>query len=256
MGPRLLLIVGGNAGAGKDSFGNFMAQRLQALSTSVRLDSYAWALKQIVHLKYGVPLHILNATKEVKESAVYYGKTVRQLLQYEGQRAREECGPTVWADRLLDRVRLQSEQVAIITDARHPPEEIVGMRTSASPARVVALRVVNPHVPITRGHPSEDLIADASDDIFDFIVTNDGTIGELAVKARDHVDAVLVLDQIGASKVTPKLMAYSVGPDGWPYPSAADAEAVGRGGAQAIVERSFTHLCGPIVRSTKAKAPV
>jgi len=248
--PKIVVVLGGTAGAGKDSLGRFLAERLMQLSASYQLDAYAYALKQIVHLKCGIPLHILNADKVVKESSYFYGKSVRKLLQEEGEYTRQTCGPTVWADRLVDRLLQSSELVTIVTDARHPNEEIVGLRARLQDkSRVFTVRVVNPRVPVVRGHPSEDLIADAPDSIFDFVILNDGTLDDLKRVATDTIDAMLVLEQAGAKKITSKLIAYSVGGDGWPYSNRDDAETLLKDcpPTKQIVAKTFLHLRGSIV---------
>jgi hypothetical protein len=104
-------------------------------------------------------------------------------------------------------------------------------------------------VPIIRGHPSEDLIADAPDSIFDFLIDNEGSLDDLERCATDTIDAMLTLDQASAKKVSPKLVAYSYGPTGWPYPNREDAETIARScpPGKEIVARTFTNLKGSIV---------
>lgn len=241
----LTIILGGNAGAGKDTFGQMLVDRFKALAVPNRLDSYAWTLKQVVHLKYGIPMLTLLGDKTVKESTYRYGKSVRRILQDEGEYARQTCGATVWADRLVERLLHQEERVAIVTDARHPNEEITGMRRrlEGDGRLTLVVRVVNPRVEVTRGHPSEDLIADASNDIFDLVVSNTGSLDDLRRTAVDVANAALLLHQSGKRRITSKLMAYSAGPDGWPYPSKEDADAEGA----KVHVRIYTNLKGTIV---------
>lgn len=247
--PKLVVVLAGTAGAGKDTFAGFLSNRLGRLSISYRRDAYAWALKQIAHLKYGIPLNILNADKVVKESTIFYGKTVRKILQEEGEYARQTCGATVWADRVVDRLNFSTEQVTIITDARHPNEEIIGMRQRLKDVRYFALRVVNPRIPVVRGHPSEDLIADAPDSIFDFVIHNESSLDDLQRLANDIVDVMLTLDQTDAKKITRALTAYSVGDDGWPYPRREDAEILAKDCPpnKQIIAKTFMHLKGSII---------
>lgn len=248
--PKLVVVLAGAAGHGKDTFAGFIAERLTKLNTSFRLDAYAWALKQIVHLKYGIPLHILHGDKAIKESSYFYGKSARKIMQEEGEYSRQTCGPTVWADRVVDRLRGSSELVTVITDGRHPNEEIVGMRSRLADLRYFAVRVVNSRVPIIRGHPSEDLIADAPDSIFDLVIHNEGSKEDLQRHAVDAIDAMLVLDQSREKKITTKVVAYSVGDDGWPYFNREDAEILLKDcPTKRIVARTFTHLRGPLVVS-------
>jgi tRNA A37 threonylcarbamoyladenosine biosynthesis protein TsaE len=251
---KIVVVLAGCAGAGKDTFAGFLAKRLAHLQIAHRLDAYAWTLKQIAHLKYGIPLNILHADKIVKESTYFYSKSVRKILQEEGEYARQTCGKTVWADRVFDRLKADDHQVVVVTDGRHPNEEIVGMRErieALEGTRYFAVRVRNSRVPIIRGHPSEDLIADAPDSIFDLLIENEGNLDDLERVAVDAIDAMLVLDQAKVKKISTKLTSYSVGADGWPYHSREDAETLARNcppGKQ-IVARNFMHLKGPLVSS-------
>lgn len=249
--PKLVVVLAGCAGAGKDTFAGFLAKRLKELTIEHRLDAYTWTLKQIVHLKYGIPLNILHADKAVKESTYFYGKSVRKILQEEGEYARQTCGPSIWLDRVFDRLKADDHQVVIVTDARHPDEEVAGISEKVATlgaARCFTIRVRNSRVPIIRGHPSEDKIADAPDSMFDFLVDNEGTLDQLARTASDTVDAMLILDQSKAKKITPKLMCYSVGSVGWPYHTREDAEGVSKDmPSQQITARNFSHLKGSII---------
>ncbi len=186
---RLIVLIGGCAGHGKDSFADYLEAALSRRN-SIRKDAYAYTIKKLVHDTLGVPWEILNANKDVKESAfvqmagVATGVTVRQCLQKIGEFYRQTFGTLVWADSVLRRFRASSEQVTIVTDARHPKEEIHWIKDQVSDeTNVIVIRVRNPRVPIKRGHPSEDYIADEPDSSFDIQIENDSGLPELQVKA-------------------------------------------------------------------------
>jgi len=171
---RVVVVVCGNLGAGKDT----TADALKELLPDAVRDSYAAPLKMCVHLKTGIPMRILNGTQAEKEDLANgaYSKTPRLLMQEEGEEARQRLGPTVWSDRFCDRFALNQARIAIISDGRHPDQEIVAVRQRVpKDTLVVAIRVKRPSVPIKRGHPSEDKIADAPDSTFDVNMLNDGT---------------------------------------------------------------------------------
>jgi len=231
---KVLILIGGCAGHGKDTVGDMLLERGRFLldRESLRTDAYAWTLKQVVHLKTGIPWDLLTATKDVKEVWTWpqNGKTIRQLLQDEGESSRHYYGHEVWADAVLARAKAASERISIITDARHPLQEIHGIRERADFADVFAIRVRNPRVPIKRGHPSEDLIADEPDETFDFLLENTGTLEDLKVRVEDVLDAIMLLVQSGKKKLSTKSpQGWAVltnGERGWPYTTRAEAEDV------------------------------
>jgi len=128
VGPRVLVVVAGNKGHGKD----VTADALAELLPDARRDAYAAPLKVCVHLKTGIPMDVLNGPQSVKEDPKFgrYGQTPRKLMQDEGQEARERIGPAVWMDRLVERTRAAQERCTIVSDGRHPNEEIVGVRAA------------------------------------------------------------------------------------------------------------------------------
>ncbi len=220
MGPRMLIVVAGNAHHGKDA----LADRIAIVLTSVRRDAFAAPLKMCVHLKTGIPMDVLNGPPEVKNNTKYgrYGKTPRLLMQEEGQEARERIAKTVWLDRLVERAQSAPERCTIVSDGRHPTEEIVRARALlGAQGTFLGVRVVRPSEPVRRGHPSEDRIADAPDSLFDVIVCNDGTLDDLAAAARQVADLAILRAKTG--KKRPK--GWIVGPTTLP---AHELPAAGR----------------------------
>lgn len=265
---KLIVLLAGNAGAGKDAFAGFLGDRLHEiglyLNSDFRVDAYANTLKQCVHLKTGIPMDILMGPKDVKESFVepLTGKTVRQLCQDEGESTRQVYGHKIWAYSAMMRAKRSRERVTIITDARHPAEEIEWMREICSEfALVFALRVTRADMPVKRGHPSEDLIADAPDSLFDFLVPNDGSLTDLRTLAADVADAIMLLAQRGKTKLPKDVAGYSVLHHdnrigrtirGWPYTTLTEAETIKRsyedpetGDPNAtVIELKFDYLKG------------
>lgn len=210
MANKIILLLAGGAGAGKDTFCGYLREFLEPW-TSVRQDAYAYTLKQIVHVALGVPWDVLNGTKQVKEGTYVYvagektTKTVRQALQDVGEFYRQSFGHLIWASSVRLRLAESSERITIVTDARHPKEEIHWMRESCAEfGRVYAVRVRNPRVPIIKGHPSEDLIAAEPDSSFDFIVQNDSDLEHLRRMAFQVAASVVILAKTGRSKLKKK----------------------------------------------------
>lgn len=171
VGQRVMVVVSGNMHAGKDS----LADLLAGMIPSSRRDSFAGPLKLCVSLMTGIPMEILNGPASVKNDVRFgrYGMTPRQLMQDVGEWARAHISKTIWRDRAADRCLAAPEHVTIISDGRHPEEEITGLRDYLGDHLTFAVRIVRPDMPLKLGHPSEDKIAEVGDEIFDFKVMND-----------------------------------------------------------------------------------
>lgn len=193
---KTLVIICGNAGAGKDTLGDYMRVALEPRLT-VAKDAYARTIKNILRDSLAVPTEVLNSAKNVKETT--YIKiadtktdiTVRAAMQEIGEFFRQRFGKLVWANSVRRRLLESACRVYIVTDGRHPEEEIHWMRSHCeSHANVVIVRIRNSRVPVKRGHPSEDKIADEPDSSFDFIVDNEGTLMDLKDKAERLIDSI------------------------------------------------------------------
>lgn len=208
-----MILIAGNAGHGKDSLGGYLKESFEPWC-GVRQDAFAFTLKAIAHQTMGTPWHILNGDKTVKEGNYFQvagdptKRTIREGLQHIGGWFRDFFDVRIWANSVRLRAKNAGERVTIITDCRHPDEEIHWLRETCDFATLYFVRIRNPHVPVIRGHPSEDLIADVGDEHFDFIVENDGTLDDLRAAAREVASAVVMLNKTGKKGVKQK-------GDGW-----------------------------------------
>jgi len=208
---KILFLVAGNAGHGKDTFAAYLSE-ITNLWTDTFSDAYAYGIKKVVHENYGVPWEILNADKDVKESTyVYIGSrksdvTVRRALQKIGQFHRETFGATCWANAALQRAKRSNNRVCIITDARHPAEEIhwIGEEAKLAGFLPVPVRVRRSSVEVNPDHPSESLILAEPDESFSFIVENNGSLDDLKNMAEQVACASVLLQKTGKKKVKRK----------------------------------------------------
>lgn len=196
---KIMVLIAGNAGMGKDTLGRLLCE-IFGRWTSVRHDYFAYSLKMFAHEAFGTPWHLLNADKDVKESTSLQiagdeiDVTVREGLQYIGHFFRERFDKRVWANSVLVRAKRAQERITVVTDCRHPNEEVHWIKEAAQEfADVYHVRIHNDSVSITRGHPSEDEIADAPDDLFDIIVDNNGTLEQLEQAALEIASAVVLM---------------------------------------------------------------
>ena len=190
--PICLVIVAGNAQAGKDSVADMLAEMIPRS----RRDAFADPMKQCVNLKTGIPMEILNGPASIKNDPRFgrYGKSPRELTIIEGQTARKEIAETVWVDSLVTRFQRSGEHVTIVSDCRYHKIEGTHIRESlGKDVDVLLVLIRRPDMPVKRGSPTEDLIADADEADFDYVIRNVGTLEELTAKARQLADAVILL---------------------------------------------------------------
>ena len=205
---KILFLIGGCAGHGKDSFADGLKEVTRRWAKTYST-AYAYGIKKILHETYGTPWEVLNGNKDVKESTyVYMGKeqtkvTVRRALQKIGQFHRETFGPTCWAAATLNRCKQSNKRICIVTDARHPAEEIhwIGKEAAAAGFLVVPLRLWRSSVAVNPDHPSESLILAEPDESFSFIINNDGTLEDLEKAAEQLACAAMILSKTGKKKL-------------------------------------------------------
>jgi len=208
---KILFLIGGNAGAGKDSFADYL-RGITTLWDGTYSTAYAYGIKKILHETYGTPWEILNGDKDVKESNfVYMGKTqtkitIRRALQKVGQFHRETFGPTCWAAATLTRCKQSQKRICIVTDARHPAEEIhwIGEQASSVGFLVVPVRIRRASVPVNPDHPSESLIVAEPDGSFSFLIDNEGSLADLKRAAEQVACAAVLLQKSGSKKLSKK----------------------------------------------------
>jgi len=206
---KILFLIGGNAGHGKDTFADYLKEVTTLWTNGTYSTAYAYGIKKIVHETYGTPWEILNGNKEVKESSyIHLGGqktdvTVRRALQKIGQFHRQTFGATCWAAATLTRCKQSGERICIVTDARHPAEEIhwIGDAAASQGFLVVPVRVRRESVPVNPDHPSESLILAEPDDSFSFVVENDGTLEDLKRAAEQVACAAVLMQKSGKRKL-------------------------------------------------------
>lgn len=232
---RILVVVCGNAGHGKDSLADAMAALTERGAPGcVERDAFAAPLKVCVHLKTGIPMWVLNGSKEIKEDIKYgaYGKTPRVLMQEEGEGARQGIAKTVWMDRAADRFLANGSRITIISDGRHPEEEMAQLRDRVQDrALVVFVRARRPDMPVNKDHISEQRIADISDDVFDIVAANDRSREDWVENVAPQVLYALILwAQTGTKK---RKRCWRVicprNPNPWPFETEEDAGVVAKG---------------------------
>lgn len=209
---KILFLIAGNAGMGKDTFADYLKAVTTLWTGDAYSTAYAYGIKKIVHETYGTPWEILNGNKEVKENSyIYVGShktdvTVRRALQNIGQFHRQTFGPTCWAAATLTRCKASKERICIVTDARHPAEEIhwIGDEAASAGYLVIPIRVTRRSVAVNTDHPSESLIFKEPNESFSFVVENEGTLEDLKKAAEQVACGALILHKTGKKKLKKK----------------------------------------------------
>lgn len=192
--PRILVIVGGNKGHGKDVLSNMVAGMIPGCAR----EAFANPIKECVSIKTGIPMDILNGCQEVKDDVRFgrYGKSARQLVLEEGDEARNRLGELVWVDVILSRFRRSGAKVMVVSDGRLM-QEFTYPQGRVENTKVVCVRIVRPGAEIDRGHKTETGVTDAHDTTFDFVLHNDSTLIALREKARQLADAIILQSKTG-----------------------------------------------------------
>jgi hypothetical protein len=177
----MIVALGYQARVGKDSTADVLEDRY-----GYERLSFAHTLKQ---LALGAnPL--ISPTRSLHEVVVQHGwdeaKTlypgVRLFLQHLGVACRETLDENVWVNPVLTAIR-KPDSDYVITDVRFP-NEIIALKELQPEHRVKFVKVVRPGYGGVNGHVSETALQSFG---WDFVLHNDGTLGDLAGKVEAMV---------------------------------------------------------------------
>lgn len=200
---KTLILVAGNAGSGKDTLADLLDKNLSQYFT-VDIDSFAQEIKNIIWGTFDVPWSVLQGNREVKESTYIMvgstntGLTVRDAHIKIGEFFRNTFGKNVWANRIRNRIASTNAPIFIVRDARFPEDEIKWTKSAVSNiATVYTVRIKRPDQIVNSSEFTERQIAEANDDLFDFIINNDGDMTKLIEMAKQLSNAILIMRQTG-----------------------------------------------------------
>lgn len=211
-GIGTVIVLFGISRAGKDTVKELIVQSLRERCDKVRFMpeciAFADPIKRAALELFGVPLSISYAPQDVRESTVFYGKTVRQIHQWLGTEiGRDQIDPNLWVERTGDHIHRildaeVSEAPVIVSDGRFRNE-----RDHLAPylAKIGSLRpvrnvlVYRPGLEPNLAHESErqpwQMTTNATSWIaaggsragcgFHEIIVNDGSLETLRAKVDD-----------------------------------------------------------------------
>ena len=174
--PQVIAICG-NAGHGKDAFAFRLLEQLQKEGEDVDVFALADPLKQTVSKLLNIPLADFY-TEEGKNSKPFGNdKTLRDAL-VEISATLKVFQPDIWLDKAVE--RCQFAGLTVITDVRNLKEE-AHLRQHTN---LFLIKVLRPDPP----YPAETYLTEMEVQVPlltpDIVIDNEGTLEELAEKAR------------------------------------------------------------------------
>lgn len=223
MEPQVAVVIFGQAGHGKDTLANLIADEF-GREHSHRC-AFADPLKAAAEVLIGIPPSILYGSSAGRNTYMIYGKTARHWLQWVGtQVGRQGVSQLLWVDRLGAMARASQKSLVIVSDGRFPNERLkfkdalqseavlnvlihrAAVKDLGKPPTIgwrlasffTSLPLVRKLVkPIALMHESEAVIWKAKSDhlaarakLFDRVVMNSGSLDDLRYEAKLIVDVL------------------------------------------------------------------
>lgn len=167
-----LIGVTGLARSGKDSFG------YACVKQGWRRTAFADALKVATAHIANEQSHLYfdDVTKEEFTDAL--GMTRRSALQKVGKAVRDSVGPETWVRRALQEWAANGCPPTVVTDCRYPNEAEAIRKLGGT-----IVRIVRPGSGLAGEAGQHESEARLPDNLVDVEITNDGSMGELAMEA-------------------------------------------------------------------------
>ena len=200
MTRRLCVLFAGNAGHGKDTAADMLAETAKERGLSVLRMAFADPIKELAVPLLGIPLEISYGTQQDKHDFEVYGKSARHWLQWIGtEMSREQIHQDIWVHRFAEKAISSDADVVIGSDCRFR-NEMALMRTlleggkgsvsarmllgdydgMSATLSLTIFKIVNPRVPVNMAHQSESEIYNIPDDDFDCVIHNTKELKDLA----------------------------------------------------------------------------
>jgi len=178
---RLCVLFAGNAGHGKDTAADMLAQVGADKGMEVLRMAFADPIKELaVHL-LGIPKSVSYGTQEDKHNYTVYGKSARHWLQWIGtEMARNQVHQDIWVHRFAERAIASTAPLVVGSDCRFRNEMSVMREMIGSKMDLRIIKIVNPRVPVNLAHQSESEIYGIPDDEFDLVIRNTMELKDLS----------------------------------------------------------------------------
>lgn len=188
MEKRVLLAFAGKMCTGKDTSAKIWMSRyykyledINAFYSQTQIRDYnriafADGIKDICKTAFGLSDYDVNDQHGKKRLLLEYGKTVREMMQGIGEGLRSAISKDIWVIHTLARINTILHTMPnhiLVTDVRYPNE------LEALKARGFTMIKLVRDTGIRDNHPSE---RDLNDNLFDYVIDNNGTLEELEEK--------------------------------------------------------------------------
>ena len=166
-----VIYIAGYKRSGKDTFGLFLKEALEANGKKVELVSFADPMKRILATTLGISLEFLDNCKN-NSNFPHRG----YLERFGSEAMKPEFGEDVWVDLVNKYILRSTADIVIVPDFRFRKEY------SESAAFPYTIKVQRDNVTPSKGfiHISE---RDLNGFDFDKVITNNGTLDELRESA-------------------------------------------------------------------------
>jgi hypothetical protein len=175
-----LIVISGNKGVGKDTVANFMQDMFHY--TTCKTFAFAKPIKEITSIVLGVPVETLDDYKDrsvhdIGLTNISKAMTPRNYYTMIGDMFCKNFGKEVFAKIILKQIEESSFEFNVITDMRFRHE--YNLLKELKP---IFIRVKSDRVKLDTTHYSETDLLYLSDDAFDYVIDNSGTIRDLFLR--------------------------------------------------------------------------
>lgn len=183
-----IIVISGNKGVGKDTVANFMQDMFHY--TMCKTFAFAKPIKEITSILLDTSLDILDDNKdrsvhEIGLTELSKSITPRNYYTTIGDMFCKTFGKEVFAKIILKQIEDSNFEFNIITDMRFKHE--YNLLKELKP---IFIRIKSNRVKLDTTHYSETDLLYLSDDAFDYVIDNSGTIRDLFLIVKGIVEAI------------------------------------------------------------------
>lgn len=180
---KKMIVFHGLARSGKDTGAELLDNHLSNLGHNVTRMAFADPIKDIGCIMFNMTRQEIEDKKEVVDDWV--GKSPRWFLQEFGTEfVRNEIDSNFWAKNLEQKFNKSDADFVIVTDCRFPNEIDMAKRIGA-----ITIKVVRDNKDsVASGAEKHISEMGLDDELFDFVIDNNGTIKEYMLKLVEAIE--------------------------------------------------------------------
>ena len=185
---KKVVIVFGTMGTGKSTLTELFAK-----NPNTRISNFADPVKTAVNAILGIPFDKLYGSQEDKLTTMAYGKSARHWMQWLGTDiCKKLIDMGVWVDRFIEGVLDSKEDITVVGDGRYPEDEFINLQDKTlGKIQVIGVKIKRDGLDHDLSHISEKVIANTPDDMFNYVVNNNGSLEDLKARADEIWGCIL-----------------------------------------------------------------